>query len=103
MTTYHLIALYAPPLCLGQGGVTPLIISAGQGHSEVVALLCQQGANIEARDDVSRQRYYIIEAIQYIYDMDACMYDSIYQHSFLEVNIFVCMFACRYCMFVVRT
>ena len=39
-----------------QGGLTPFIISAAQGHSEVVALLCQRGANIEARDYVSSRR-----------------------------------------------
>ena len=36
-----------------QDGDTPLTISAATGHSEVVDLLCQRGANIEARNNVS--------------------------------------------------
>ena len=67
--------------CFVQGGFTPFIISAAQGHSEVVCLLCQRGVNIEARDDVSWQPYYIIVAMKvYMICMDACMYRSIYQH-----------------------
>ena len=42
-----------PSICRGQGGFTPLIISAAEGHSEIVDLLCQRGANIEARNNVS--------------------------------------------------
>ena len=37
------------------GGFNPLIISAYKGHFEVVFLLCQRGANIEARTNVSDQ------------------------------------------------
>jgi hypothetical protein len=38
--------------CLGQNGSTPLTIAAINGHSEIVTLLCQRGAKIDARDNV---------------------------------------------------
>ena len=54
MTWPHLIVLYIPlSPCLEQIGFTPLFVSAYKGHSEVVALLCQRGANIDALTNVS--------------------------------------------------
>ena len=68
MTARYLIALFVS-LYFRQGGFTPLITSAAQGHFEVVSQLCQRGANIEARDYVSsRLLVYFLYAC-----MDACM------------------------------
>ena len=38
--------------CLGQEGNTALTVSAAEGRAEVVDLLCQRGANIEAQTNV---------------------------------------------------
>ena len=39
-----------------QDGINALMFSAHYGHNEEVTLLCQRGANIEARDVVSKSR-----------------------------------------------
>ena len=44
-----------------------MITSAAKGHSDVVALLCQRGANIEALDNVSRRLIVSVEAMQYMF------------------------------------
>ena len=50
-----------------------MITSAIHGHSEVVALLCRRGANIEAQDNVS-----IIESLEFMYSMQNRLYTFVY-------------------------
>ena len=38
-------------LCPATRGLTPLLMAAEEGHSEVVALLLKFGASLEATDD----------------------------------------------------
>ena len=43
-------------VCFLQGGFTPLLRAAREGHVEVASLLLDRGANPEARDKVSMPR-----------------------------------------------
>lgn len=47
-------------------GSTPLTVSALRGHTNVVALLCERGANIEARDFVRSKEIYPLQLIDWI-------------------------------------
>ena len=54
-----ILTLLMSSFIFGQDGFTPLSMSACNGHYEVVALLCQRGANIEAHEKVSMRSYLV--------------------------------------------
>ncbi len=84
--------MHVSPLCLGQAGFTPLIASANNGHSAVVDLLCQRGANIEARNDVSK-----INAIQCNVCVHAFVYAFVYACIYISMALFIGIdIACSY-------
>ena len=63
-----------------QNGETPLICAAFNGHSEVVILLLDAGALIEAKDNVSKR----ISILTYV----CVLYTSIIQHDKCKVSYY---------------
>ena len=82
---YHAHTLFSYINCHVQVSYTPLGKASREGHSEIVSLLLQEGAHVDAVDDVS---YLIRHAFLYW-----CKY-SVILDSMIKINsVWGCVYA----------